>query len=134
MSVNFNKEIEHRLSREPPLIYYQQKLRQLQNHWLKVIIRAISDYVLYRKSTKPKDRREADTARSFLFDEGSGLDGICETFNLNIEVIQHLARTKTPSEIHKIEHLEYRRIRTPVEEGSEEGSEEDEDDGYSFGY
>ena len=97
--------------KEPAAIYYEQKQRQLRNLWLKVIIRAISDYVLYRKSTDPKLKREASTARAFLFDDDSGLQGICETFGLNIDVLRHMARTKTPSEIHKLEHLEHRRSR-----------------------
>lgn len=93
--------------------YYEQKYGQLKALWLWVIERAVRDYALWKKSRKPLERKAADSARYYLFEDG-GFVEICTVFDLPIHKIRQRAINLTPEEIKKIERVE----RTPSKTGS----------------
>lgn len=87
--------------------------------WLKVIIRAIFDWVSYRDSTKLQQKKLAENAHNWLFQTSelfNGLPSICEQLEIDIVRIREKARTMSKEEVAKIEHLE--RIATTVDDPS----------------
>jgi hypothetical protein len=78
--------------------------------WLKVIIRAVFDWVSYRDSTKPALKKLAENAENWLFNTGrnefNSLENICEVIDLSASKVREWARTMTKDQVAKIEHLE----------------------------
>lgn len=77
--------------------------------WLKVIVRAIFDWVTYRDSSRLMQKKLADSAHSWLFDRSelfNGFESICTNLNINPIRIRGRARCMTREDVAKIEHLE----------------------------
>jgi hypothetical protein len=77
--------------------------------WLKVVIRAIFDWVCYRDSLKLEKRKMAENAATWLFEPSkliNGLESICHSLDLSPELVREKARQMSKEQIAKIEHLE----------------------------
>lgn len=77
--------------------------------WLKVIVRAIFDWVTYRESTRLMQKKLADNAQSWLFDQSelfNAFENICSILNVNPNQIRDRAKCMTREDVLKIEHLE----------------------------
>lgn len=78
--------------------------------WLKVIIRAVFDWVSYRDSDKPALKKLAENAENWLFASGrnefNSLESICEVIDLAPEKVRTWANSMTKDQVAKIEHLE----------------------------
>ena len=77
--------------------------------WLKVIIRAVFDWVTYRDSNKLDKKKCADSAQNWLFNENelfNGLDNVCVILELSSERVRVWARSMSKDQVTKMEHLE----------------------------
>ena len=77
--------------------------------WLKVIIRAIFDWVSYRDSTKFQQKKLAEQAYNWLFNPSilfNGFDHICAILEIPPEKVRLKARSMSKEQVAKIEHLE----------------------------
>lgn len=77
--------------------------------WLKVIIRAIFDWVTYRDSPRLMQKKLAESAASWLFEDSelfNGFENICGNLDVNPEDIRERARAMSKDDVAKIEHLE----------------------------
>lgn len=78
--------------------------------WLKVIIRAVFDWVQWRDSSKLVQLKYAESAQVWLFSESdlfNGFENICHNLiGVDPERIRRWARSLTKDQITKIEHLE----------------------------
>jgi hypothetical protein len=77
--------------------------------WLKVIIRAIFDWVCYRDSTKLEKRKIADNAYTWLFEPSTlfnSFENLCQFLDISPEMVRERARSMSKEQIAKIEHLE----------------------------
>lgn len=77
--------------------------------WLKVIIRAIFDWVTYRDSDKLMQKKLAENAHSWLFDESelfNGFENVCVYLDVDPDHIRNRARKMSKEDVAKIEHLE----------------------------
>ena len=77
--------------------------------WLKVIIRAIFDWVTYRDSPKIRERKLAEQAQLWLFKSANifnSFEGICEFLDVPVEKVRAVASSMTREQVAKIEHLE----------------------------
>lgn len=96
--------------------------------WLKVIIRAMFDWVSYRDSPKLIHKRLADQAHDWLFNQSNvfnGFENICNQIDINPEWVRRKAACMTKSDVAKIEHLE-RSSSSPVGELDEAEHEQPE--------
>jgi len=91
-------------------IYYQQKYEQVKSLWLTVVARAIWDYAKWKKAERSDHRKEASSARHFIFDDDGGLVAVCAVFDLDLDKVRHRAQILTPLQIRKIERVD-RRMR-----------------------
>jgi len=76
---------------------------------LKVIIRAIFDWVCYRDSTKLEKLKIAESAATWLFEPSklfNGLDNFCMLLDISPEMVREKARRMSKEQVAKIEHLE----------------------------
>jgi hypothetical protein len=77
--------------------------------WLKVIIRAVFDYVSYKDSLKLNQRKVAEAAANWLFEESeifNGFANICVQLDLSAERVRTWAKSMTKDQVTKMEHLE----------------------------
>lgn len=77
--------------------------------WLKVIIRAVFDWVSYRDSNKLQQKKLADNAYSWLFLENrlfNGLENVCGLLDLSSERVRIWANSMSKDQVTKMEHLE----------------------------
>lgn len=77
--------------------------------WFKVIIRAVFDWVSYRDSLKFFQRKLAESAATWLFQESNlftGFDNICVQLDLAPAKVRKWARSMTKDQVTKMEHLE----------------------------
>lgn len=77
--------------------------------WLKVIIRAVFDYVSYKDSLKLNQRKVAEAAAGWLFEESelfNGFSNICVQLDLAPVRVRSWARSMTKDQVTKMEHLE----------------------------
>ena len=77
--------------------------------WLKVIIRAVFDYVTYRDCSKFEKRKMAESAHIWLFQPNAcfnSFDNICRMLDLNANTIRKRACSMSRADVEKIEHLE----------------------------
>lgn len=93
--------------------------------WLRVIQRAIFDWVAWRDSSKLEKKKQAELAETWLFKPSvlfNSFENICHLLEIDPEVIRRRARSFTKDEVLKAEHIERsgRRIETLVEEVEEE--------------
>lgn len=77
--------------------------------WLKVIIRAIFDWVTYRDSTRLLQRKLADNAYEWLFKPSllfNGFESICRYLDVDPDTVRERAKKMSREDVAKIEHLE----------------------------
>jgi hypothetical protein len=86
--------------------YYQKRYGAYAVLWLRVYIRAVFDFVQYRRSKSIRKRREYECAKRWLFDNDGGFDIVCSAFELPLERLRTKAMTMTKRDVKKLEHLE----------------------------
>jgi hypothetical protein len=77
--------------------------------WLKVIIRAVFDWVQYRDSDRLPQKKLADSAKSWLFDPNelfNGFANLCESLDVDPEKVRKWACGLSREQVAKIEHLD----------------------------
>jgi len=77
--------------------------------WLKVIIRAVFDWVSYRDSTKHERRMDAESAHWWLFrtnDFFNSFENVCVQLDLDPNRVRTWANGVTKDQVAKIEHLD----------------------------
>jgi hypothetical protein len=77
--------------------------------WLKVVLRAIFDWVTYRDSTKLMQRKLADNAYTWLFKPShlfNSFENICRYLDIDADTVRERAQSMTRRDIAKIEYLE----------------------------
>jgi hypothetical protein len=85
--------------------------------WLKVIIRAVYDYVMWRNSPKVMNRKLADDAARWLFEpsmHANGFEYLCEIMSLPQNDIRKWARRLTPDDVQKLELKERDNLLGPM--------------------
>lgn len=93
--------------------------------WMKVIIRAVFDWVTYRDNTKLDKRKYAESAHEWIFKKSllfNSFDNICRYLDIDPDRIRLQAQKMTKDDVAKIEHME----RDYESEELEELIEEDE--------
>jgi hypothetical protein len=84
--------------------------------WIKVIIRAIFDWVGGRDHPKLAKRKEAELAHTWIFKESllfNSFDNVCKYVDLNPVVVRDRIRNISKEQVKKIEYLE--RYQMPEE-------------------
>lgn len=83
---------------------------------MKVIVRAVFDYVTYKKSNRLQQRRWAITAHNWLWGTSIGffnnLENVCFHLGIDPNKVRMRAKTITKNDVKKIEHLD--RIEDPA--------------------
>lgn len=77
--------------------------------WIKVIIRAVFDWVSYKNSNRLMQRRLAEDASAWLFRPSllfNSFENICFYLGLNPTTVRSWARSITRKQVSKIEILE----------------------------
>ena len=77
--------------------------------WLKVIIRAVFDWVTYKDSTKLDKKKYAEGADAWLFQKSllfNSFENVCRQLDLDPNQIREQVRKMTKDDVSKIEHLE----------------------------
>lgn len=77
--------------------------------WMKVIIRAVFDWVTYRDSTKLDKMKYAESAYNWLFKKSflfNSFENVCKLLDIDPEKVRHNASRMTKDDVAKIEHLE----------------------------
>ena len=77
--------------------------------WLKVIIRAVFDWVQYRDSTRLPQRKLAEGAKAWLFESNdvfNGFENLCFSLDVDPNRIRKWASELSKEQVAKIEHLD----------------------------
>lgn len=77
--------------------------------WIKVIIRAVFDWVAYRDSSRLFQRKLAEGAQFWLFSSSelfNSFENVCHMLDLDPGRVRNWARTMSKDQVAKIEHLE----------------------------
>lgn len=77
--------------------------------WLKVVIRAVFDWVQYRDSTRLPQKKLADSAKGWLFEPSelfNGFENLCESLDVDPNKIRKWASGLSRDQVAKIEHLD----------------------------
>lgn len=77
--------------------------------WMKVIIRAVFDWVTYRDNTKVDKKKYAESAYEWLFKKNllfNSFENICKNLDLDPERIRAQTLKMTKDDVAKIEHME----------------------------
>jgi len=77
--------------------------------WMKVIIRAVFDWVTYRDNTKVDKKKYAESAHEWLFKKNllfNSFENICRNLDLDPERIRTQTLKMTKDDVAKIEHME----------------------------
>ena len=77
--------------------------------WMKVIIRAVFDWVTYRDSTKLDKMKYAESSYNWLFKKSflfNSFENVCKLLDIDPEKVRHNASRMTKDDVAKIEHLE----------------------------
>lgn len=93
---------------------------------MKVIVRAMFDLASYRDHPNMEKRKEADSARKWLFepsDYENSFENVCEMLNLNPKKIRERASTMTKADVAKIEFKD----RKPISEKKASSAQEEQD-------
>lgn len=101
------QERQSRLRRR--VVISQERYSGYRALWLKVIIRAIFDWVCYRDSLKVEKKKIADNAYVWLFEPSklfNGLEHVCRCLDISPEKVREVARRMSKDQVAKIEHLE----------------------------
>lgn len=84
--------------------------------WIKAIIRAAFDYALYRDHRDLKLRKFAIDAERWLFEPSlliNSLENICQSLDINIDLVRIFSRRVTREQVKKMEFLERAGSRDP---------------------
>jgi hypothetical protein len=96
---------------EPPPSWLDRELSAVNTLWLRVWWRAVCDYVLYQDSAVRRQRRLADEAATWLFEDGCSCDkeecgdarlsfsSFCSMFNRNPVTVRRWLLTLTPADV-----------------------------------
>lgn len=90
--------------------------------WMKVIIRAVFDWVTYRDNSKVDKRKYAESAHDWLFKKSllfNSFENICKNLDLDPQRIRTQALKMTKDDVAKIEHMERDYESDEVEEEEE---------------
>lgn len=90
--------------------------------WMKVIIRAVFDWVTYRDNTKVDKRKYAESAHDWLFKKSilfNSFENICKNLDIDPQRIRTQALKMTKDDVAKIEHMERDYESEEVEEEEE---------------
>lgn len=77
--------------------------------WLKVIIRAVFDWVSYRDNSDIQKLKLAESARNWLFEKSemfNGFENVCDHLSLAPEKVRKWAKSISKEQVAKIEHLD----------------------------
>lgn len=77
--------------------------------WIKVIIRAVFDWVAYRDSSRIFQRKLADSAHSWLYRPSelfNSFENVCHMLDIDPNRVREWASTMSKDQVAKIEHLE----------------------------
>ena len=77
--------------------------------WMKVIIRAVFDWVTYRDNTKVDKKKYAESAHDWLFNKNllfNSFENICRNLDIDPQRIRSKALKMTKDDVAKIEHME----------------------------
>lgn len=77
--------------------------------WIKVIIRAVFDWVAYRDSTRLFQRKLAESAYTWLFRPSelfNSFENVCHMLDIDPSRVRGWAKTMNKDQVAKIEHLE----------------------------
>jgi len=91
------------------LTHYDRRYAGVRALWLKVIIRAIYDWVTYKDSTKVEKKKFAESADIWLFQESllfNSFENVCRQLDIDPVRIRAKVKTMTKEDVLKIEHLE----------------------------
>lgn len=91
--------------------------------WMKVIIRAVFDWVTYRDNTKVDKRKYAESAHDWLFKKSllfNSFENICKNLDIDPHRIRSQALKMTKDDVAKIEHMERDYESEEVEDDDEE--------------
>jgi hypothetical protein len=89
--------------------------------WIKVIIRAVFDWVSYRESDQLGKRKMAESAANWLFEPNvtfNSFDNVCSYLDVDPGRVRCWARKITRKQVAKIEHLERYPPKKPVDLGA----------------
>ena len=81
--------------------------------WLLIIRQAIFDYVKWKNSTNINNRRDAEDARRWLFEESDLLNSMkvaCQVTGVDKQTIRNTAMKLTPQDIRKMEFQDRERL------------------------
>lgn len=85
--------------------------------WIKAIIRAAFDYALYKNHRDLKLRKFALDAERWLFEPSrlvNSLENICQSLDINIDLVRTFSRRVTREQVKKMEFLERAGSRDPA--------------------
>lgn len=94
-----------------PSTYYAgaERYAGVRALWIKVIIRAVFDWVSYRDSDKLMQRKLAESASSWLFQPSTlfnGFENVCGYLDICPDHVRMWAKAMSREQVAKIEHLE----------------------------
>lgn len=119
-----------------PFEHWSQRTKQryspYRTLWLRVIIRAAFDYAQNKTSRDLRNRRVAEEAYRWLFEENHSLfsfQNLCEAYGFPRERLREWARKITKKDVKKMEQLDDRRSLLTKER--ERAALEEEDGGDS---
>ena len=107
--MNVNVALELLSARKQVVLSTQDRYAGVRALWLKVIIRAIFDWVCYRDSLKIEKRKIAENAQAWLFDPSklfNSFETVCSFLDISPDLVRERAKNMTAEQITKIEHLE----------------------------
>lgn len=77
--------------------------------WIRVIVRAVYDWVSYRDSIKLQKKKDAFSAERWLFHPNktfNGFENVCYIVGVDPEKIRQWSRSISKKQVVKMEHLE----------------------------
>lgn len=83
---------------------------------MKVIIRAMFDWVSYKDHPRQDKRKEAESARAWLFDKNdhpNSFENMCHSLGLQPRKIRERASNMTKADVAKIEFKDRRPVKDP---------------------
>lgn len=86
--------------------FNEKRLAPFKILWFLIVRQAIVDYVKWRGSSNLSNKREAEDARRWLFEESdlsNSMEVACQVLDINKEMIRDLASRLTPKDIRKME-------------------------------